>query len=197
MVGFATNSVNIPALVDKHCLILSDELNHTSLILGARLSGAVIQVFKHNQPADLEAKLKRAIVDGHPKTRRAWKKILIVVEGIYSMEGTLLNLPAIVEIKKKYRAYLYLDEAHSIGALGTTGRGICEYWGVDTKDVDVLMVGYTFSISCGVNLNHKWLTVPFAIYYRSTTDIVRRGLFFDHLSLDSKSAGQVTSIYYT
>lgn len=155
MVGFATNSVNIPALVDKHCLILSDELNHTSLILGARLSGAVIQVFKHNQPADLEAKLKRAIVDGHPKTRRAWKKILIVVEGIYSMEGTLLNLPAIVEIKKKYRAYLYLDEAHSIGALGTTGRGICEYWGVDTKDVDVLMVGYTFSISCGVNLNHK------------------------------------------
>ena len=81
--GFATNSVNIPALVDKSCLILSDEYNHVSLILGARLSGAVIKIFKHNDTHDLESKLKRAIVDGHPVTRRPWKKILILVEGVY------------------------------------------------------------------------------------------------------------------
>lgn len=145
--GFATNAVNIPALVDKKCLIMSDELNHTSLILGSRLSGATVKVFKHNQPKDLEAKLKAAIIEGHPVTKRPWKKVLIVVEGIYSMEGTILNLPEIIAIKKKYKAYLYLDEAHSIGALGVTGRGICEYWGVDTRNVDILMG--TFSKSFG------------------------------------------------
>lgn len=147
--GFATNAVNIPALVDKNCLIMSDELNHTSLILGSRLSGATVKVFKHNDPKDLELKLKKAIVEGHPLTKRPWKKVLIVVEGIYSMEGTILNLPEIIAIKKKYKAYLYLDEAHSIGALGVSGRGICEYWDVDVKDVDVLMG--TFSKSFGAN----------------------------------------------
>ena len=81
--GFATNAVNIPALVDKKCLILSDELNHVSLILGSRLSGATVKVFKHNNAQDLEAKLKKAIIEGHPVTKRAWKKILIVVEGVY------------------------------------------------------------------------------------------------------------------
>jgi serine palmitoyltransferase len=75
--------VNIPAIVDKNCLILSDEYNHVSLILGARLSGAVIKVFKHNDTQDLESKLKAAIIEGHPKTRRPWKKILIIVEGVY------------------------------------------------------------------------------------------------------------------
>lgn len=75
--------VNIPALVDKKCLILSDEYNHVSLILGARLSGAVIKVFKHNNTQDLEKKLKAAIIEGHPLTKRPWKKILILVEGVY------------------------------------------------------------------------------------------------------------------
>ena len=81
--GFATNAANIPALVDKKCLILSDELNHVSLILGSRLSGATVKVFKHNNAQDLETKLKKAIVEGHPVTRRPWKKILIIVEGVY------------------------------------------------------------------------------------------------------------------
>ena len=81
--GFATNVLNIPALMGKNCLIMSDELNHTSIILGARLSGATIQVFKHNDPKDLEAKLKKAIIEGHPATKRPWKKILIIVEGVY------------------------------------------------------------------------------------------------------------------
>lgn len=156
--GFATNAVNIPALVDKKCLIMSDELNHTSLILGSRLSGATVKVFKHNQPKDLEAKLKAAIIEGHPVTKRPWKKVLIVVEGIYSMEGTILNLPEIVAIKKKYKAYLYLDEAHSIGALGVTGRGICEYWGVDTRNIDILMGTFSKSFAAAggyVAGNHK------------------------------------------
>ncbi len=58
-----------------------------------------------------------------------WTKILIVVEGIYSMEGAIVRLPEIIEIKRKYKAYLYVDEAHSIGALGPSARGVCEYWG--------------------------------------------------------------------
>lgn len=143
--GFATNSMNIPALVGKGCLILSDELNHASLVLGARLSGATIRVFKHNNMQSLDKLLKDAIVHGQPRTRRPWKKILIIVEGIYSMEGSIVRLPEIVALKKKYKAYLYLDEAHSIGALGPTGHGVVEYFGVNPKDVDVMMGTFTKS----------------------------------------------------
>ncbi|KAJ1104755.1 hypothetical protein NDU88_002164 [Pleurodeles waltl] len=143
--GFATNSMNIPALVSKGCLILSDELNHASLVLGARLSGATIRIFKHNNMQSLEKLLRDAIVHGQPRTRRPWKKILIVVEGIYSMEGSIVRLPEVVALKKKYRAYLYLDEAHSIGALGPRGRGVVDYFGLDPKDVDVMMGTFTKS----------------------------------------------------
>ncbi|XP_022432143.1 serine palmitoyltransferase 2 isoform X3 [Delphinapterus leucas] len=143
--GFATNSMNIPALVSKGCLILSDELNHASLVLGARLSGATIRVFKHNNMQSLEKLLKDAIVYGQPRTRRPWKKILILVEGIYSMEGSIVRLPEVIALKKKYKAYLYLDEAHSIGALGPTGRGVVDYFGLDPEDVDIMMGTFTKS----------------------------------------------------
>ncbi|KAM3930741.1 serine palmitoyltransferase 3-like [Leptodactylus fuscus] len=143
--GFTTNSTNIPALVGKGCLILSDELNHTSLILGARLSGATIRVFQHNNMGNLEKLLRDAVVRGQPRTHRAWKKILILVEGIYSMEGSIVRLPEIIALKKKYKAYLYMDEAHSIGAVGSTGRGVVEYFGMDPADVDVMMGTFTKS----------------------------------------------------
>ncbi|XP_029449412.1 serine palmitoyltransferase 3-like [Rhinatrema bivittatum] len=141
--GFATNSMNIPALVGKGCLILSDELNHTSLILGARLSGATIRVFKHNNMQSLERLLRDAVVNGQPRSHRAWKKILILVEGIYSMEGSIVRLPEVMALKKKYKAYLYMDEAHSIGAVGPTGRGVVEYFGLDPAEIDVLMGTFT------------------------------------------------------
>ncbi|KAK6301384.1 hypothetical protein J4Q44_G00274370 [Coregonus suidteri] len=143
--GFATNSMNIPALVGKGCLILSDELNHTSLILGARLSGATIRVFKHNNMQSLERLLREAVCTGQPRTHRPWKKIMIMVEGIYSMEGSVVRLPDIVALKKKYKAYLYLDEAHSIGAVGPTGRGVTELFGLDPSDIDVMMGTFTKS----------------------------------------------------
>ncbi|XP_075060064.1 serine palmitoyltransferase 3-like isoform X2 [Mixophyes fleayi] len=143
--GFATNSTNIPALVGKGCLILSDELNHTSLVLGARLSGATIRIFKHNNIKNLEKLLQDAVVYGQPRSHRPWKKILILVEGIYSMEGSIVRLPEIVALKKKYKAYLYLDEAHSIGAVGATGRGVVEYFGIDPADVDIMMGTFTKS----------------------------------------------------
>lgn len=143
--GFATNSAMIPSLVERGCLILSDELNHSSLITGCRLSGASIATFKHNDMADLECRLREQIVCGQPRTHRPWKKILVVVEGLYSMEGSILRLPDLLALKKKYKFYLFVDEAHSIGALGPNGRGVCDLWGVDPRQVDVLMGTFTKS----------------------------------------------------
>jgi serine palmitoyltransferase len=143
--GFNTNATTIPALVGKGDLIISDELNHTSIVNGARVSGAAIRTFKHNDADNLDNVLREAIVMGAPRTRRPWKKIMVMVEGIYSMEGEYCNLKTIVAVCKKYGVYLYLDEAHSIGAMGPTGRGCCEYSGVDPNDVDVLMGTFTKS----------------------------------------------------
>ncbi|XP_073989283.1 serine palmitoyltransferase long chain base subunit [Rhodnius prolixus] len=143
--GFATNALNLPCLVSKGCLVLSDEKNHASLILGLRLSGAVTKVFKHNNVKHLEKMLREAILFGQPKTGKPWHKILIVVEGVYSMEGSIVHLPEIIALKKKYRAYLYLDEAHSIGAIGAHGRGVIDYYGCNPLDVDILMGTFTKS----------------------------------------------------
>ncbi|KAJ7594124.1 serine palmitoyltransferase 2 [Mycena floridula] len=143
--GFATNSTVIPALVSKGCLVISDELNHASIRFGVRLSGADVRMFKHNDMNSLESLLREVISQGQPKTHRPWKKILMIVEGLYSMEGTLVNLPAILELKKKYKFYLFVDEAHSIGALGPNGRGVTDYFDVAPHSVDVLMGTFTKS----------------------------------------------------
>ncbi|OAX78761.1 hypothetical protein ACJ72_06928, partial [Emergomyces africanus] len=147
--GFGTNASVFSALVSKGCLIISDELNHASIRFGSRLSGASIEIFKHNDVKALEKKLREVISQGQPRTHRPWKKILVVVEGLYSMEGTMCNLPGILALKKKYKFNLFIDEAHSIGAIGPRGRGVCDYFGVDTKDVDILMG--TLTKSFGAN----------------------------------------------
>jgi serine palmitoyltransferase len=147
--GYVTNSTTFSALVSKGCLIISDELNHASIRIGARLSGAMIKSFKHNNMAELEKVLRDAISQGQPRTHRPWKKILVVVEGLYSMEGTMCDLPGILELKNKYKFYLYIDEAHSIGALGPRGRGVCDYFGIDPAEVDILMG--TLTKSFGAN----------------------------------------------
>ncbi|XP_015905786.2 serine palmitoyltransferase 2 isoform X2 [Parasteatoda tepidariorum] len=174
--GFATNSTNIPTLVSKGCLILSDELNHASLVLGCRLSGAKIQVYKHNDMKDLEEKVKNAIVEGQPISHKPWKKILIIVEGIYSMEGTIVNLPALIAIKKKYKCYLYIDEAHSIGAIGSKGRGVTDYFGCDPHDVDLLMGTFTKSFGASGG------------YIAGSRDLI------NHIRTHSHSASYATSM---
>ena len=133
--GYDTNASTIPALMGPESLIISDSLNHTSLVNGARGSPASIRVFRHNDIDSLEQILREAIVRGQPKHHRPWKKILVMVEGIYSMEGDICWLPEIVSVCKKYKSYIFVDEAHSIGALGRTGRGVCEHTGVDPKDI--------------------------------------------------------------
>lgn len=147
--GFATNSTVLPALFEaggKGVLVLSDELNHRSIVEGVRLSGATVRAFAHNCMVALETELKKATEEGQPGTDgKPWRKVFIVVEGIYSMEGDFCRLRDIVTLKNRYRAYLYLDEAHSIGAVGATGRGVTELFGVPTSEVDVMMGTFTKS----------------------------------------------------
>ena len=112
--GFATNSTTLPALVAKGCLVISDELNHSSIRFGARLSGAMVRQYKHNDMESLESLLREVISQGQPRTHRPWKKILIVVEGLYSMEGTLVDLPAILQLKKKYKVRLSFLPSRSV-----------------------------------------------------------------------------------
>lgn len=142
--GFATNSLNLPSLLSPGCLVLSDEKNHASIILGLRLSGATVKKYRHNDTRDLDRLIEKSIVDAYT-IGKPWKKILIVLEGVFSMEGSIVKLPEIVAIKKKYGAYIYLDEAHSVGATGPHGRGITDLYGVDPKDIDILMGTFTKS----------------------------------------------------
>merc|ERR1719253_21437 len=95
---------------------------------------------------NLEAELKKATEKGQPDSDgKPWRKIFIVVEGIYSMEGDFCRLREIVTLKNRYKAFMYLDEAHSIGAVGKTGRGVTELLNVPTSEVDVMMGTFTKS----------------------------------------------------
>ena len=116
--------------------------NHTSIVNGCRASGATTQTFQHNDAKDLERVLRKAFAN---KDKLDFKRILVVIEGLYSMEGHVADLQPILAVCQKYKAHLYVDEAHSIGALGPTGRGVCELKGVSPKDVDVLMGTFTKS----------------------------------------------------
>jgi serine palmitoyltransferase len=143
--GFATNACTIPYIVERGDLILSDSLNHASIFFGTRVSPCNVKIFKHNNVDELERLLIKNISQGQDITHRSLGRILVLVEGIYSMEGEVVNLKALVELKKKYKFYLFVDEAHSIGAMGKTGRGVCEYLGVDFREVDILMGTFTKS----------------------------------------------------
>ena len=149
--GFSTNTTSFPGLVEDGCLIFSDELNHASIRVGSRMSKATIRTYKHNDMHDLERLLRRAISQGQPDSpqHRPWRKILIVAEGLFSMEGSIVDLPGLLRLKEKYKFYLFIDEAHSIGALGPRGRGVCDYFNIDPSRVDVLMG--TFTKSFGAN----------------------------------------------
>lgn len=155
--GWGTNAHLFTSLVNSKCLVISDSLNHASIRFGIRLSGAAVKVFPHNDIEALEKILRESISQGQSKSHRPWKKIFVCVEGLYSMEGTYCNLPAIVALKEKYKFYLFVDEAHSIGALGANGKGICEYYNVDPNKVDILMGTLTksFGAAGGYVSAHK------------------------------------------
>jgi len=140
--GHATNVSTIGHLFGKNDLIVHDSLSHNSILQGCFLSGATVLAFPHN---DWE-KLDEILSD----RRSYYKRVLIVIEGIYSTDGDIAPLPQFIEIKKRHKTFLMVDEAHSIGVLGENGRGIGEYFAVDPNDVDLWMGTLSKSFaSCG------------------------------------------------
>lgn len=129
--GHATNVTTIGHLFGPKDIILHDELIHNSILQGIALSGARRLPFPHNDSAALDAILT--------EQRHHFERVLIVVEGIYSMDGDYPDLPRFVEIKRKHKAFLMVDEAHSFGVMGKTGLGIREHFGLQGKDVDIWM----------------------------------------------------------
>ena len=129
--GHATNVSTISTLLDSSDLILYDELAHNSLLTGIKLSKATAFAFRHNDLDNLEHLLRTH--------RRASRNALIVVEGLYSMDGDLPDLPRLIELKQRYGAWLMVDEAHALGVLGARGRGIAEHFGVEPRHVDIWM----------------------------------------------------------
>ncbi|KPM07476.1 serine palmitoyltransferase-like protein [Sarcoptes scabiei] len=130
-----------------------DYLGH-STNSGSRIESVVHIIKKYgvsvgSSPNELDMKnleqiIRTAIIDGQPDSGEPWRKIIILIEGIYSMEGTIVDLPEVIRIKKKYKAYLYMDEAHSIGAMGNRGRGIYDYYGCDPREIDILMAAFYY-----------------------------------------------------
>ena len=140
--GHSTNESVIGHMVDEKDLILHDVLSHNSIVQGALLSGARRRAFAHNDFDELEALLARS--------RKRFRRVLVIVEGVYSMDGDFPNLPKFIEVAKKHKAWLMVDEAHSIGTMGPTGRGIGEHFGVNPRDVDIWMGTLSKSFgSCG------------------------------------------------
>src|ERR1700693_4394180 len=119
--GFAANAGTVSAILGKEDLIISDELNHASIIDGARLSKATIKVFKHKDTADCERILK--------ETENWNGKKLLITDGVFSMDGDIANLPALCDLAEKYSCIMMVDDAHSSGVLGSRGRGTIDHLG--------------------------------------------------------------------
>ena len=135
--GFTVNSGVISQLVGKNDYVICDDRDHASIVDGRRLSFATQLKYKHNDMADLEKVLQRC----EPEAIK-----LIVVDGVFSMEGDLCKLPEIVELKKKYNASIMVDEAHGLGVFGRQGRGVCDHFGL-TKEVDLIMGTFSKSLA--------------------------------------------------
>ncbi|MBI5073878.1 MAG: pyridoxal phosphate-dependent aminotransferase family protein [Nitrospirae bacterium] len=134
--GFQVNLGVISALVSKNDLVIIDKMDHASIIDGCRLTYGSVKKYRHNDMTDLERVLQE----------HADKRKIIIVDGVFSMEGDIVNLPKVVELAKAYGARLMVDDAHGVGVLGKTGRGTAEHFGIE-KDVDLIMGTYSKSLA--------------------------------------------------
>jgi 8-amino-7-oxononanoate synthase len=141
--GHATNVTTIGHLMGPGDLIVHDILAHNSILQGARLSGATCRGFAHNDWRALDVLLSGI--------RHGYRRVLIAIEGVYSMDGDYPDLARFVDIKEKHRAMLYVDEAHSLGTMGKTGRGLGEHAGIAADGVDMWMGTLSKSLAscCG------------------------------------------------
>src|SRR2546426_9617151 len=136
--GFATNAGTIPALVDEHDLIISDELNHGSIIDGCRRTRAERRVYKHRDVSDLEKQFQNT---------DQYRRVLVITDGVFSMDGDIAPLKDIVKTVQDHGAILYVDDAHGDGVLGKNGRGISNYFNVEGQ-VDIDMGTFSKAFGC-------------------------------------------------
>lgn len=140
--GHATNVTTIGHLFGKNDLVIYDSLSHNSILQGCFLSGASLAAFPHNDTKALAEILR--------DRRHRYQRVLIVVEGVYSTDGDIADLPQVIQLKQQYKTFLMVDEAHSMGTIGKTGRGISEYCQINSQDVDLWMGTLSKSFaSCG------------------------------------------------
>ena len=135
--GFSVNQGVIPALLNKDDFVICDDRDHASIVDGRRLAFAKQLHYKHNDMEDLERVLQRLPYEAIK---------LIVVDGVFSMEGDLAKLPEIIELKHKYNCSVMVDEAHGIGVFGRQGRGVCDHFGL-TNEVDLIMGTFSKSLA--------------------------------------------------
>ena len=135
--GFTVNSGVIACVTGREDYIICDDRDHASIVDGRRLSFSTNLKYKHNDMEDLERQLKKC----KPESVK-----LIVVDGVFSMEGDLANLPEIVRLKHKYNAAIMVDEAHGIGVFGRDGRGVCDHFGL-ADEVDIIMGTFSKSLA--------------------------------------------------
>ena len=135
--GYNANLAVISILMDTKDLVLVDSKIHQSTIDACKLSGVPFRRFRHNDARSLESMLKRY---------RSDKKVLIITEGMFSMDGDICDLPPIVELKNKYGAFLMIDEAHSLGVLGKNGRGVDSHFEIPPQEVDIFVGSFSKGI---------------------------------------------------
>ncbi|MCB0155476.1 MAG: pyridoxal phosphate-dependent aminotransferase family protein [Anaerolineae bacterium] len=128
--GYVTNLGTIAALLGRNDVVISDKLNHASIVDGCLLSRAKFVRFEHNNMESLE----KALVEAPKRSGK-----LVVVDAVFSMDGDVINLPEVIRLCRQYNAMLMVDEAHSVGVLGETGHGIVEHFGLDEGQIDIQM----------------------------------------------------------
>lgn len=135
--GFSVNSGVVSCLTGRDDYVICDDRDHASIVDGRRLSFSTCLKYKHNDMEDLEKQLKKC----RPEAVK-----LIVVDGVFSMEGDLANLPEIIRLKHKYSATVMVDEAHGLGVFGKQGRGVCDHFGL-RDEVDLIMGTFSKSLA--------------------------------------------------
>ena len=162
--GFIANIVAIATIIGKEDIVISDELNHASIIDAIKLAQVKTKfIYKHNDMGELEKRLQEAVAAAKtPKSDGTTPIILVVTDGVFSMDGDIANLPDIVKLAKKYRAVTMVDDAHGEGVLGD-GRGIARHFGLEGKlDIEVGTMSKAFGVLGGVIAGKKELIE----YYR-------------------------------
>jgi glycine C-acetyltransferase len=158
--GYMTNMAVIQTIIGKEDIVISDELNHASIIDAIRVSGVKNKfIYKHVDMQDLEEKLKQAVEFGKtPKSDGTTPTILVVTDGVFSMDGDLAPLPKLVELAKQYNVLTMVDDAHGEGVLGEGGRGIVDHFGLHGQiDIEVGTLSKAFSVLGGFVTGKKVL----------------------------------------